>query len=80
MTSHAWGFFSLPPVTAGRVVPREAAACAQPCIRQGSPMRAGSAARCLGPPLSAAARGARARAAARPRPGRQGAGGAAMWG
>lgn len=71
MTSHAWGFFSVPPVAAGRVVPREAAACAQPCIRQGSPMRAGSAARCLGPPPPAAAR---------PRPGRRGAGGAAMWG
>lgn len=43
-------------------------------------MRPESAGRRLGPPLPAASRRARARAAARPRPGRRAAGDAAMWG
>lgn len=77
VTSHSRVFLTLPP---GCAAPRKAAACARPCTRQGSPMRSERADRCFGPPSPPAARGALDTAAARPRPGREGAGGAAMWG
>lgn len=47
VTSRSRVFFSISP---GCAVSRKAAARAQPCIRQGSPMRSERADRCLGPP------------------------------